>query len=346
MSQKKENKSFLLNTKSSAQFIKGTGGRPAPTAVPFGRNGADEPGSHIAVVQAADQRRAADDSLIDKILNGSLRLKLEVLEKVLPSLANEITLEKLLKELRIFLNVSELTEHRPGQAQSKPKKLAKPKELLKAETVEESNKNELSRNLMLKKPDFFKDARAVSVLLSRLADLYKVLNLLTGFCKKISAHLKIIVERQSVIEDAPALNIRQMIFLKTYPPEYLIKEYKCANLFHLFSTKFYVNYFLKLSAENYLSTPVVDHLRELARWLELYISLLVELKTLVLRLNGRTTPDDYAELHRGFRSEQDQMFLEFKFSDPPCENADFALQLIYVVDAFIEDVCSELSVMW
>ena len=96
MSEQKENVSLLLDTgnvslmnkistskKSPMPFIivSSRSGRSVPTAVPFGSNQVGELGNHLAEVnslQAAEQRRAAEDLLVDKVMNGGLRLQLKV----------------------------------------------------------------------------------------------------------------------------------------------------------------------------------------------------------------------------------------------------------------------------
>ena len=80
----------------------------------------------------------------------------------------------------------------------------------------------------------------------------------------------------------------------------------------------------------------MDQLRELARWLELCIPLLVKLSGFFSKLDGTTSPDDWEELYCHFLSEQEKMLSEFKFPDPPCENVDFAFQLIYIVNVSSE----------
>ena len=354
----------LTSNKSPAPFtnVKSKGEKEVRAAVPFRSNEVDEPGNNSAEVnalQTTEQRRAAEDLLVEKVLSGGIRLQLKVLEKVLPSLANVITLENLLREMQIILNISELTEPSPGQAYSKLEKIPNSEELIKkAELVEESNKNtESSRNLMQEKVNYL--AQAVSEPQSRLADLFEVLTLLTVFCKNIFVRLQILVERKpitvKVFEDVASI-IKQLISWEISLPKHLIKKYKCAKLFYEFSTGFCVDYFLSFftkteSDYDYIfHSHTVDHLKELASWFELYIQLLVKLGTSVFNLDGKISPDDYKQLYRGFLSEHDEMvksmFLGFKFSDPPCKNDDFALKMISIVYSFVKDVGSELSVMW
>ena len=83
---------------------------------------------------------------------------------------------------------------------------------------------------MLKKLNFFViNAQAVSVLSSRLAELPKVLTLLTRFCKNIFVYFQVIFERKPVTDESfeisSASNFKQQLCLKTCAPKYLIEKY-------------------------------------------------------------------------------------------------------------------------
>ena len=43
--------------------------------------------------------------------------------------------------------------------------------------------------------------------------------------------------------------------------------------------------------------------------------------------------------------EQKRKFSDFKFSEPPCQNKKFALELFDIADVFIKDVSAEISEM-
>ena len=118
-----ESKTTSLNRQSTPKNDqrKGASRRQATTKVPFRFNQEDESVIDLAednetsnVLQTAEQRRAADDKLIDKFENGNLFLQLKMLDKVLPSLESKIGLESLLKELQSILNVGEFKVHRPS----------------------------------------------------------------------------------------------------------------------------------------------------------------------------------------------------------------------------------------
>ena len=64
----------------------------------------------------------------------------------------------------------------------------------------------------------------------------------------------------------------------------------------------------------------------------------VKFGTSVLHVNRGTSPYDSEELYRGFLSEHEKMFTEFKFFHTPCKNVYFAFKLIYTVKAVIENV--------
>lgn len=213
------------------------------------------------------------------------------------------------------------------------------------------NKIKSKINMDEKLKVFVEDASVDGVLLSRLVDILKVLKILTRFCEHVFETLKNFVELPADTDELleiAASNIKQLMCLKSGLPTYLVDRYNCSKLYIDFCDDFYMEYFLNFftkdeSAEDYvLRTDVVGHLQELARWLELYIPLLVKLSGLVSKLNGKTLPDEWEELYCDFLREQGKKFSEFKFSDSPCENVYFALKLIYIVQVLIEDVKKEL----
>ena len=345
------------NSTSNKSKVKSKARKPLPKVVSLESNKVGEVGNNSAEVsslQAAEQRKAAEDLLVDKVLNGGLRLQLKVLEKVVPSL-KETTLENFTREMQAVLNECQLTGYNSsGQKQCTLGKLSKTKELLKAKIVEKLNRNKsLSKNLMQEKLDFFaKKCQAVSVLCGRLSDLLKVLTLFTEFCKNIYSHLKTIVERQQVTDEpfeVAASNIEQLIRYNTCLRMHHIEEYECAKRFHKF-TKFYVNHFSDFFINHefgyHLRKNVVKYLQELASWLELFIPLLIKLGTSVFNVNGGTSPDEWQGLYRAYQIEQEKMFSEFEFADSPCDNENFAFLLNSIVDAFVKDVGQELKVMW
>ena len=118
-------------------------------------------------------------------------------------------------------------------------------------------------------------------------------------------------------------------------------------MFHEFSTGFYVEYFSNFfkkdeSGKKYLlCTDVKDYLPELARWLELYIPLLVSLRNEVSCLS--LSQFRWYQFSRLVGDRQNDLFTEFNFSGSPCENEDFAYELISLVNVFIEDVSAVLS---
>ena len=387
MKDKKKNKSLLLNSsnvsimrrnsnsnKSPAPYtiIKSKGGKEVPTAVPFGSNEVDEPEINLTVVNAlqateqrkalqtaerrkalqADERRKASEALlVEKVLNGGLRLQFKVLEEII------LALKKTSLENFAVFNES-FTEHRPSRReQCKPGKLKS--KAIRINIVEDSNiYTNLSRDFML--DVIRKESRAISVLCGRVAELFKVLTLFTEFCKNIYLHLKIIVESQPVTEEpfkitdesfeVPASNVEQLLRYNTRLPMDLIKKYKCAKLFYDFSTEFYLVLFLNMFIDHesgyHLRKSDVTYLQDLVRFLELYIPLLVEFTGFVSKLNGETEKpfDEWQKLYRGFQKGQKKLFSKSKFCDLTCD-ANFAVQLNSIVDAFIEDVSSELEVL-
>ena len=332
--------------------VKGKGGKPVRAAVQFGSNEVGEMENILTEVnslQTAEQRRVTENLLVDKVLNGGLRLQLKVLVKVLP-LLKKTPLENFTREMQTVLNESQLTDSSLARAHSMLEKKLNSAELLKkAKIVEQSKINTmLSRNKMQEKVNCL--SHAVSEPRSRLADLFEVLTLLTAFCKNIFVHLKIIVERKTItakVFEVAASIIKQLINWKISLPKHLVENFKCAKLFYEFNTGFYVDYFRSFFIDGgyVFHTRAVDHLQELASWFELYISLLVKLSGLISKLNGGTSLDEWQELYHCFLSEQVKKFLEFKFSDPPCKNEDFALQLIYIVNNLIEDVSLDIGVV-
>ena len=393
------------SSRQSTPFNRQTIRRSFAGPVPLRFNEEDEPVVDIAevdvasnVLQTAEQRRAADDKLVDKVKNGNLFLQLKMLDEVLSSLVSKIGLESLTKELQNFLNLNELTkriqkqaklieplqnevwlreadkvaeftdtevERRVGidekldvlveDAPARSKQLQSVELSRKAETVEESKKNEkASRFDHDKLYTWVKEAPAEGVLLSRLVDLYKILKALTKFCKDIIKIIKVLDKYQPGTDDyyeKADVCINILNCLKPRLPEYLIDRYESSKLFHKFSTGSYVKYFSnffkkdKSTKEPHLRRNIVNHLPELASWLQLYIPMLVEFGNAVSYLNITSWYEDWENRSRDILREPKRKFSEFNFSEPSCKSDEFALKLIDIVDVFIKDVSLELSEM-
>ena len=185
----------------------------------------------------------------------------------------------------------------------------------------------------------------------KFAELCRVILDLKKFCESVFQTLKFIVERQADTEEFYGIagsNIKQLIYLRSRLPDDIIKKYKCAKMFHEFSTGFYVeyfsNFFKKDALANYLlCTDVKEYLPELARWLELHIPLLVSLGNEVSYLSTSSSQFRWRQFSRLVGDRQIDMFTGFNFFGSPCENEDFAYELISLVNVFIEDVSFVLS---
>ena len=359
-----ESKTSALNRQSRPRYqLKVTKREAAPEVLPIldeSETDSAEVNPQSNVLPIADQRTAVDDKLVDKVENGSLFLQLKMLHKVLPSLAHKIGLESLLKELQSMLNVDELTEDcsRPSQANKFREPLQHETWSRKAEKIEESNQNENAIRLSLNKLDHMvKEAPAKGLLLSRLVDLNKVIKALIRFCKNIFKTLEIIDDYPPGTDEffeIAAFSIKKLISLKSYLPEYLKERYSCAKVFQQFSTGLYVERFSNLvekdmsDEESHLCRNIVKHLPDFARWLKLYIQVLVEFGN-ALSYSKLTTWYGHTEKSPSetgdILHEQKEMFWRFSSSSLPFKSQDFAYEFFNILDHFIEDVGSEVSEM-
>ena len=288
-----------------------------------------------------EQRRAADKNLVDKVENGRKLLQIKILNKVLLSLASKIGMESISDLLKSILNVDELTiQYHPS--------LRRAKEFT-------DNKGEKRVAIDEKLDLMVKEAPAAGVVLSRLVDLYKIIKILTKFCQNIYEILAALDEYQPGSDDfflKAGYCLDKLICLKTCLPEYLIGRYKSAELFHKFITEFYVKYYLsnffvkdKSTKVTLLRRNILDQLPELAKWLQLFIPMLVEFVNKLSSLKPSTLYAHWKNSSRDIWREQLKFFSDFNFSGSPCKNNEFAFELMKIADVFIEDVSLEILEM-